>query len=565
MNGLLGRLPASTSHRDWAVLIFKLVVVALAIVLLAATFIDLETTSRSWDPFGVLLGAERAWNTHQPFYVGATDQKGPLWLTTYTIAYVIGGQQGAWFVVGAMVMLIAALTAGAAWLTASRADDPKADRVVAGAAAAAFFIYLTLGKGEFQHTLYSRNIVSLLFALAVPVLLLSLALTERRRKLLGVAAAGVLVGLAVQTNIASAPTAIVFGLFLLWLTWRGKFAERIRPLPVPLTVFFAAGVAGLVSAMVWYALRGVFSEFWTYWWDYNREYASATNTSTFTILKNGLHDLTGYYREHPLQVLIIALLGLDAIERLRKHTDASLNLFLLGWWLAECLAVTSAQRFFDAYLILPAVPIGFMAVLLAARHGHLVTASYRPVAVAAIVLGTLYISGGSRLPTALDRLADFRSPAATIKAHRAALPLSEGLLANAVDANSKPSSYVYAWTDAPWIYTDINRREASRFAIGQWLSGVIPFAATGPQYVIPDGWQKWAQDLRRTPPVLWLEFDQWPVPAGLPVDQVRDCAFKQVYSDQFQRVYKRVRPIGPCLDQAPLKQTDEANARARNS
>jgi hypothetical protein len=563
MTALLGRLPARASHREWAVLIFKGIVVLAAIVLLAATYINLEWTARSVGAIADLVGAQRAVDTHQSFYVGATDQDGPLSLVGYAIAYAIGGQQGAWFVIAAIVMLVAALIAGSAWITANRADDPQADGLVGGAAAIAFFIFLTLGPAEFQHTLSGRSIVALCFALALPLILLSLAAEDRRRKLSGVALAAVLVGFAVQTNLASAPTALVFVAFVGWLTLRGRFAESDAPGWAPVAIFACVAFAALISAIVWYTLRGDFSDFWTYWWDYARTSSEAMNNS-LGILGDGIADFAGYYQAQPLQTVILILFGFDTAARMRVRDDASLNAFLFGWWLSGCFAVMLAQRFLDAYLILPAVAIGFMAVLLAARHGHRLPLAYRPGAVALIIIATLYISAGAQLSTAFNRLSDFRSPSSTQRAHVNALPYAQHVLHNAVAATSKPAAPVYAWTEDPSVYTTADRPAASRYAVSQWLRGEIPSARTAPEYVIKDGWQNWGADLRRTPPALWLELAGTPLPRDLPpLAKVRDCAFKLAYSDQFQHVYKRVRPIGPCLDRAGLKQLDRINAAAR--
>ena len=563
MTTLPGRLPARASRRDWAVLILKVFIVLAAIALLAVTYVNLEWTSRSPGAIGDLVGAQRVVDTHQSFYVGATNQDGPLSLVGYVIAYAIGGQQGAWFVIAAMVMVVAALIAGAAWITANRADDRLRDGAAGGTAAIAFFIYLTLGQAEFQHMLSGRSVAALMFVLALPLILLSAAVADPRRRLLGLALAAILTGLAVQTALSSAATALVFAAFVGWLTLRGRLAQAGTAKWAPVAVFVAVGVTALISVIGWYALRGDLSDFWIYWWEYARTSSQAMNDS-LGLLGEGISDFAAYYQAQPLQPVILVLFGFDTAERVRGREDASLNFLLFGWWLSGCFAVMLSQQFLEESLILPAVAIGFMIVLLATRHGRLLAAGHRPAAIALFLIATLYIAAGTQLSVAINRLEGFRSPSASRQAHRQALPFLQQVLGNAAAASSKPSTAIYAWTENPAIYTAADRPAASRYAVSHWLQGKIPSATTAPKYAIKDGWQNWGADLRLTPPSLWVEFAETPVPRNLPpLAKVRDCAFELAYKDEFQSVYRRVRPIGPCLDRAGLKQMDMINAAAR--
>lgn len=557
-------LPAAL-RPAWKASFSKWALALAGVFLLAAILVNLETVARTEATVEQLVGAQRAFETRLPLYSAATDQQGPLSLLGYVLAYAVGGQRDAWFVVAALIILVAAVTAFGAWITATRADTREGDRLIAAAAATGLFIYLTCGEAGFQHVLQSRNIAWMLFAVALPVLLTALGRDDRRRRTLGLAGAGVLTGLAVQTNPASAPVALVFCGYVLWLTSRDKRAGPERRAVVSLAIFAGAAAAALAAVVAWYAARGGLGDFWNSWWVTNRVFFDGAGDSVYSAMGHGAVDLIRYFRDHPLQPAILVLFGFHTVGRRRSGDDISLNLMLTGWWLAECLATVHGEQFLGAELVPPAVPAGFMAVVMAARHGHAIAAGYRSVAALTIVLATLYVAGAARLPGSVDGLLEFRSPAALAQAHRESMTEPDQVLSAAVAANSDPDSYVYAWTARPTIYTNVGRRAASRYAVDQPLRGAIPSGGTGPRFADPGGWRKWAADLRRTPPDLWIELAENPLPPDLPPRQVRDCAFRPVSEAAGRALYKRVRPIGPCLDDAPLAELDERNARARGN
>jgi hypothetical protein len=560
------RLPENAKAR----LAIKVLLGVALVIVLGSILIDLESSTRDWDAYGELVGAQRAALTHQPFYVGATDQKGPLWLSVYSIAYYLVGMRDAWWIIAAMTMLMAV---GVSYSAFRYALTDGRDRLFAGAAAATVFIGLTLNQSVYGHILYSRNIVSLLFAGAFAMIAVTFTRKDRSKRStwLMLAGAGVLTGLGVQTNIASAPTAVVFGVLVGWLAWRAE-RPRLKDAAIGLAIFAGAAILALLSALVWYQLRGAGPDFREFWWNYNRRYVSGTGISTMQSLRKGPHDFYRYYLDHPLLALIIGGFIVDGVRRARAGVATAFDAAIVGWWLAECLAVTLAQRFFDQYLVLPLVPVAFMGVTLAARYGSLVAPWARPAAAITIVLASLFITAGRQV--ALDDTdvlvyaRPFHSPTPTAIAnayqHRMRPDLQR--LKKAVDKYSNKGDWVFAWTGQPETYYAIDRPEATRFGVNQWLWGVIPQGDIGPQYVPRDAWKNFGKDFIDTPPELWIEQPKfYPLPSYLPLIKIRDCAFKLVTASSEQRIYKRVKPIGPCIKAADLPAVDAADEAARGA
>lgn len=551
-------------------LVLKIGLTVAVAIALWAILLDLESSTRGWDAYGELVGVQRASLTDQPFYVGATDQKGPLWLSAHAIAYHLGGMRDAWWFIAAMWMLCAGTIAFAAMRFALVEGR---DRLMAGAAAIVVFVNLTLNREEWGHVLYSRNIVSFLFACALALLAVMFARSERtmRRTLWTLAGAGVLTGFAVQTNIASAPTAVVFTAVVAWLSWREQRSD-LRRAAAMVAVFTTATAAAFISALVWYTARGAGDEFIELWWNYNRQYVSGTGVSTIESLRKGVSDFNGWYQDHPVVALVILGFVLDWGRRARKGIATVWDAALVGWWLAECLAVALAQRFFDAYLILPFVPVAFMGVTLAGRYGGAIPQWARPAAAAAFVLLAVFTISGQQTYTAkedvqvFERLFQSPLPADVAATYDERKRDDYKRLEKLVDRYSDADDWVFAWTGQPETYYAIKRREATRLAVNQWLWGVIPQGDIAPRYVLKDAWKLLAEDFKRTPPELWIEQAAWrPVPPQLPLAKIRDCGFKLVHYDRENSIYKRSRPIGPCLDAADLPAVDAANAAARKA
>ena len=511
-------------------------VVAASLALCVLAVFELESTTRAWDAHAQAQSAARIVELGDSFYVSGTDQKGPLWLAFYVLAYRLGGLSGMWSVVAALAIGVAVATGWAIWRGAKALGDGP---ISAAVVATASVLHLLFGPEEYSRVLYSRNIVGALFAAAF-----ALVLAAPRRRLTPLLIAGGLAGLAVQTNLGSAPTGLVLAGVVAFRDLRDADAEDSQGLRLPLdtVAFGAAALVVLVSAPLWYALRGDFRDFWDQWWTYNTYYANGTGRSLADVLAKGVQDFVAYYRapERWYLLLVVVLFAADAVRRLRRQQPVRADVALLAWWVAECVAVALAQRFFAHYLVLPFVPIAFMAAVLAARWAPRGRPVARRVALGALTLAVA-VSVSPRLSHAVER-----ATAPDV----AYVPADPPDLRTVVHANSPPGSYVYIWLTNPEAYTHLDRRSPTRYIESRWLTGTI-YGAVAPRaaWVLPHTYENWRSDLLRTPPRLWVEVpDPGPVPPGSPMAVLRDCAFEEIWASGGVRVLGPKRPVAACLD-----------------
>jgi hypothetical protein len=517
----------------------------LALLVMAAAIFQLEWTSRTWDAHAEMQAAQRVIRLGGPLYTTTADQKGPLWQLCYVAAYAIGGSVNCWFVIAGMIVLIALGTSIAAWAIAIRAGPA---REVAAGAAGAFAINLILGPEEFCHELYSRNLVGFLLSAALAALV-ALAVARPRARTLLTLVAGVAVGLAVQTNPGSVLSALVCGGLVLWMGVRGPLAGEPRWLGLPQRFWIFGGVAAatLATAFVWFGLRGSLPDFWAEWFTYNRYYTEAGGLSYVDQVRKGLTDFAGYYRRSPYKLMLLLAFLFDAARRLRRGALVWLDVTLVAWWLAACLEVAAAQRFFDHYLILPFLPVVTMGCVLAARWGDELHVRLRPAAAIVPLVLVIMLSAKPLLRAGLEIMRHFRSPQQTMFEHVASLSPSNHRLRNFVLATSRPDDYVYAYTNHSWIYTDIDRTSATRYVEKRWLEGEIFWTGTDSDWILPRTRENWRADMRRTPPRLFITFSETPVPPGSPPAQLLSCAYRLIYREPGLAVHVLVKPIDQCL------------------
>jgi hypothetical protein len=95
-------------------------------------------------------------------------------------------------------------------------------------------------------------------------------------------------------------------------------------------------------------------------------------------------------------------------------------------------------------------------------------------------------------------------------------PDIRGLVAS-VNRYSNPGSYAYVWSPEGSVYDAIERVPASRYIESHWLTGEIYGAQDGiasrisPNWILPGAWSNWQADMHRTPPVVVV------VPEGYPI------------------------------------------------
>jgi hypothetical protein len=357
----------------------------------------------------------------------------------------------------------------------------------------------------------------------------------------------------VQTNVSSAPTGLLMFLAVAWLTLLGPLRDSPRLLRLPrLLLLFAGGaLAGLLSAFAWYALRGGLHDFWWYWWSWSRDYADGTGLAGRAILDKGWNDFTVYYRARPFIPLVALLFLCDAIRRRRAGEPIWIDVLLLAWWVSECAVVALSQRFFPHYLVLPLVPVGVMAAVLAARWGTRVPRGAQLAAPVFLGFCALWFGGWSSFRDGLDRAEHFKSTAQTQADNVAAITPDKQEARMVIHTYVPGVVQAIVWTAEPWDYTDLDLRSAIRYVPRTWLTGEAPGAPTSENFVRAGAWDRFWADVRRTPPQAIVTHTGEPLPAGKPIGRLASCAFKTVWAgERWTLMLRNRKPLARCLPRA---------------
>lgn len=531
--------------------------VAALLVLAVATIVIMQVWTRpQYDSHLLLANADRVHRLGGTYYTTTAEQKGPFWQLLYDVALRIGSWRDVWYVIATMIVAVGALTGAAVAGLLRAARIPLWAAIGAGIAMAIFMWYAT---EEWNRAFYSRNLV-ILMTTASLALVVAAARSRGWSRTIAIVLAGGIMGLAVQTNPGSTLTA-GFVLFCLWVLGRtpGPSQLGLRGL-VGVSITFAVPFAiVLAAAPVWYWWNGVLDDFWAQWWTYNMYYTESTGRSYPGILQQGAMDFIKYYADHQLYLFTVILFVAGWLLSLPwlSSWDRRLGLLLILWWFAEMVAVALSQRFFPHYLVLPFVPVAVMAAALFGKIAAWVEARgllgrHRGEAKFAVVLVLVLLvvqMQGGRASNAIHHLLAFKGFERSYERHVARMDEKDTSLRNAVAAFSDAEDYVLAWTNVPWVWENMGRTAATRYVDKKWVTGEVFGGGTSSEWVLPDTWQNWAEDVIETSPELVLTFPDEPVPEGSPLANLMDCGYEQVYKDEWQTLYKANENITECLQQ----------------
>jgi hypothetical protein len=472
-------------------------------VVVAVAFFRLESTARGLVDDQTL----KAWavRTHElgvSTYTGSGNQRGPLWVAFYLAALHVTDGVGYWFVIAGILVAMAAVTAGA---IAVIVRDVTGSRSAAAATAVATFAYLVLGPEEFSQGLLSRNISAMFTALSFAALWRALPSVPRRRGLLLLAVSGASLGLAVQTMPTTAFPAAVFGLTV--FAWGALILRTRRDVLVGAASWGGALIAGFATAPIYYWLRGDFSNFWNLYWGYNKIYAGATAAPLGTQLRTAADTFGRYYAQHGVFVaVIVAFLALSAVSW--RGNDGQRRLFeltLVGWWLAEVGSVIAGQRYFGHHFILPFVPMAVMGgIVLAFALRHARAALRRSVPVLAALTVCLGAgNGGFRV--GLHQATAFNGLSRYGEWHFLALPPDRRAQRALAEAITTRRDHLQAWSHWTGFYDELDRPPATRYNALTWFIGYV-YGRPEPdtRFILPGTFERWHEDMRRTPPRLFL-------------------------------------------------------------
>jgi hypothetical protein len=98
-----------------------------------------------------------------------------------------------------------------------------------------------------------------------------------------------------------------------------------------------------------------------------------------------------------------------------------------------------------------------------------------------------------------------------------------------LDLVSDERDPLLAWTMYPWTYLDQHRVPATRLSWKSFLLGEIYLGRSGPEYVLPQTWRWFAEDVSATDPAAFVTVTETPVVPGTPFSQYVTNGFEQVY------------------------------------
>lgn len=508
-----------------------------------AAMVAIEVRARGVDAVGVLETGLRVVRLGGSYYTTGADQKGPLFQLPYHLAAALGGRRFAWWYVAAFAILAALV---AAWSVARIVMARGHSRGLAVAGGVGLYIHLILAWNGYSGILYARNITIALLAFSLSEVLLWKHLTVPWRIVL----AGIAAGLASQTILTELFGSFVVGMVLLVRVLSESTKEastkkfriahllhrsnRIRPF----LLWLAGAAGGFLSAPSWYLVRGRFSEFWYFWFNYNRFYADSTHATAKQKLRMGWIGMRGFYRQESGEALILGVFVLLLLVGLRRASfregrrEFIVDIGLLAWWAAECAAVVAAQRFSGHHFVLVAVPVGAMGAVLFAQlfesqrpspaGGH---GSWHGVMATAAVVGASFVPSWQQFKPSWFEVRHFPGFRAKSEAWLNNQDPTTRTARALVDLVTPRNGFVWVWDVQPMWPGTLNRMSGSRYVEKRMLLGYIYGGTSSPKYVPPRAWQQFEQDLQRTHTVIVADRDSDLMPRDLPASGYLDRTF----------------------------------------
>lgn len=527
-------MPAARStpepaERAWNIAWWTVNSVLVAIGALATWFF-VERRSGDYDPQYARDIAERTLRMGGSYYSNGIHNKGPLEIWIPSMVRRLFGFDAFWFGIALVIMAVAVIAGWAGARVVRALDGPG---WLAWAAGACIVVHFTISGTDYAGVLYSRNMTVGAFALALVALLGGRASSEdlveptawsRRRDLAAAAVAGAAIGLAVQTLVSSAIVGVCLCVYA--LVGEGRCGWGARSVRRGWVVVAAAAVV-FVSAPLYYRIFGPWDDFWGGWWVYPRYMSESTGRSLANQIGLGWHNFYEYSRSHaPAVGAIVAFVAAGVARRGRlTRRQRHLHVVLVAWWLGAWAEIVVAQRYSSHYysvvafptaLMIAGVAVHIVAILREAnytvRSGLLVP--HVAVAVSLVWAGTTPMREGlqaARSFPGVHALATQRAQgrAGETRAVQAVLELT-----------SRPDDPVQVWTERPWWYLIFRRVSATRFIWKSFLMGETYLGRTSEDYVLPGSWERWARDIERADPHVYLVDRDSPLPGTTPADEL---------------------------------------------
>ncbi|MFN3219510.1 MAG: hypothetical protein ACE367_23715 [Acidimicrobiales bacterium] len=514
-----------------------------AVPAVVAALFAFERTAPGDDAAQYWVMAGRLAATGDPFYVAAVDHKGPLWVWVYRIAYAVSGDQRLfWFVIAAIALALGALIG---WAVHRLVRHATGDAAVATAAGLATTTLLWFGPEPYSQVLYSRTITIAMTAVAAVAVVGAIDDPSRRGTWLLVPAGGAL-GLASTTVLTTVAPAVALATALAFVGVDRRWALRRA------VVLGASAAVAFAAVPLWYIARGAGAPFRTYFWDYNRLYASDDAPLIGRVVEAAT-ELVRHHLGHPYLLagpaaaLVVAgwLFG-GGLRNADRPVRA--GVVLAAWWAGEIVSVSAPGRWFDHYwvlLVVPAVALGgLVAATMRTRCAESGRADgpTRPRLAAAIGSIAVFAVVAMAVPRAVEG-ATTAASFDGLNAHQAQRweTMSPGLSAvrAATAALTEPGEAVYAWTPFAAIHVIVDRPAASRFDRRTWQTGEI-WGSDG-RAELPGVWDDLMDDLAVSHPDLIIEMLDEPIPGDSPLADLVASQYRPVFTIEpdYARLYLR--------------------------
>ena len=510
--------PNNSQARSRASAITRAVYISIGTLLLIAAFFSNAIRSADFDPQQMRTYIERTIRFGGTFYENGLHNKGPLDPIIYRLAFTLGGYDAFWYAISGFIIIGTIFIAYAAYKSSSEYDTPRSLGI---ALAAIAFFHFAVAKTDYSGVLYSRNEVSYLLVAAWLFVLSKRAWASDENCRRSTIVLGIILGLTVQTVLTTifAATAIIF----VWISlMTAKFDLLVfRKL---FFRFIISSFATFFSALLWYLARGKFSEFWGGWWIYARYQSDAAGRSLGNQFGWGWDNITQYYGDWPLSfgIIFASVLMMWLHWQSMSHRQKTLYFGAIFWLIGGWVELILSQRYSTHYFVVIALPTMLLASLLV---GHLFQWAsqvrsiplQRTFPILAICASLIYFPNNS-VKSGLEQFSNFQGITNATEQLRIGEAGDSRTLRAILDVVSADNDALLAWTGWPWTYLNVQRVSASRMIWSSMFLGEIYLAGSGPEWVVPNTWEWFAQDMRQSNPAAYTERNDFPRREGIPFD-----------------------------------------------
>lgn len=477
--------PAGPRSSRAALLVFAVVLTALVLGL-------------RWPTFGAGL-----WNVDEAIhataartlldggvlYRDAIDQRTPLSYYAVAAVFAMAGENNLWAVRLAIALLIAGT--GIALFVAARALRGT----VAGVAAGVLYALLATGAlfpGD-ANAANTEWFVAFFTSAAVAFLVTRRdQLAPRHFGWAGAFMGGAFLSKQPALLEAAAPLCL-----LIWLGVDRRFSlRRVLRSCVAYVLGWLAPV-GLVAG--YFALRGAWSDAVFYSWTYNLDYYGP-EIGLLDRIAGAVHAAHLAAQAAPITTTLwgggIAVTLHRLLQRQPTTSERAGNpalVLLSAWTLAACAAAAAGGRDFDHYAIPFLAPFALGAGL---AWDWCLGLARRPAQNRWIRVGVI----------AVLLLAALNAWVVATRARSRILPEdASAQVARYIRVHSTPDDRVFVWGFQPDIYVFADRRPASRFLYGNFLTGLIPWTNVAPNRdttyaIVPGAMEQLLEDLEQSRP-----------------------------------------------------------------